>query len=360
MNRRRVTAIHEVDVTVLEIEAGVAHGHETFELNQLPRDLRVGHRHDVFRFGECAGWGQRDQSAERLQKVALRGRTEQGGRDPFAHDVSDDDVEAVVAVLEEIVEVAVDALRWNSERGDTHARHVSRRLVEKQGLLDLEADLDFLLARACELLLRLFALGDVFGDADEILRRAVGAEHGHFDGVQIAEAPMCGLDGLFGDLDHPAAVEHGAVFRDEEVRLFLGKEVVIASSDCRAAIDAERLFLRPVPANELQVLGVLDEEHDRQIFQHRVEKTPRIFELSRPLGQRFFHALLFGRFAFHHARGSALGARGLGSSGARRARARESQASHRAQRRSRHASTTARGHSLAGATHDVPIPSREG
>ena len=54
--------------------------------------------------------------------MALRGRTEQGGRDALAHDVSDDDVEAVVAVLEEIVEVPVDALRWNRERGYTYSR----------------------------------------------------------------------------------------------------------------------------------------------------------------------------------------------------------------------------------------------
>ena len=104
---------------------------------------------------------------------------------------------------------------------------------------------------------------------------------------------MRGLDGLLGNLDHPPAVQHGAVLRHEEVGLLFGKEIVVASSDRRAAIDAERLFLRSVPANELQVLGVLHEEHDRQILEHRVEKTPRIFELGRPLGQRFFHALLF-------------------------------------------------------------------
>ena len=60
---------------------------------------------------------------------------------------------------------------------DTHARHVPGRLVEQQRLLDLEADLDLLLARPSQLLLRPLALGDVFGDADQIFRLAVGAEH---------------------------------------------------------------------------------------------------------------------------------------------------------------------------------------
>ncbi len=141
---------------------------------------------------------------------------------------------------------------------------------------------------------------------------------GHFDGVQIAETPMRGLDSFLGNFDHPPAVQHGAVLRHEEVGLLFGKEIVVASSDCRAAIDAERLFLRSVPANELQVLGVFHEEHDRQVLEHRVQETPRIFELCRALGQRFFHPLLFGQILLT----SWLGARGsgLGSSRAREAR----------------------------------------
>ena len=170
MNRRRVAAVHEIDATVLEIEPGVADGHETLELDELPGDLRVGQRHDVLRFREGSRCGERNQAAERLQKVALGRGAEQRRGNPLAHHVSDDDVEAVVPVLEEIVEVAVDSLRRNGERGHAHARHVSGRLVEQERLLDLEADLDLLLARPSQLLLRPLALGDVFGDADQILR----------------------------------------------------------------------------------------------------------------------------------------------------------------------------------------------
>ena len=81
-------------------------------------------------------------------------------------------------MLEEIVEVAVDSLRRNGERGDAYPADRSRRLIEQERLLDLEADLDLLLPRPGQLLLRALALGDVFGDADQIPRCPVGARTG--------------------------------------------------------------------------------------------------------------------------------------------------------------------------------------
>ena len=123
-----------------------------------------------FGSGRVPGGGEGNQAAERLKKVALGGGAEQCRGNPLAHHVSDDDVEAVVPVLEEIVEVAVDALRRNRERGDPHPRQIAGRLVEQERLLDLEADLDLLLTRPGQLLLRALPLGDVFGDADQIFR----------------------------------------------------------------------------------------------------------------------------------------------------------------------------------------------
>ena len=256
MNRRGVAAVHEIDAMVLEIETGVADGDETFELDELPSDLRVRQRHDVLRFRERPGSGERNQAAERLKKVALGGGAEQRRGNPFAHHVPDDDVEAIVPVLEEIVEVAVDSLRRNRERGHAYARHVSGRLVEQERLLNLEADLDFLLARPSQLFLRPLALGDVFGDADQILRLSVGAEDRDLEGVQEAQASMGCLNGFLGNLHHLTAIQHGPVFRDEEAGLLLGEEIVVASPDGGAAVDAERLFLRLVPADEFQVLGI--------------------------------------------------------------------------------------------------------
>ena len=106
---------------------------------------------------------------------------------------------------------------------------------------------------------------------------------------------MGGLDGFLGNLHHLTAVQHGTVFRDEEAGLLLGEEIVVASPDGGAAVDAERLFLRLVPADEFQVLGILHEEHDGQVFEHRVQEAPGIFEFSRALRQRLLRPLVIGQ-----------------------------------------------------------------
>ena len=298
MNRHRMSAVDEIDGAFLEIEPGIADRHKTLELDELPCDLRVRERHDVFRFRKCPGLGERNQPAERLQKVTLGRRAEECRGNTLAHDVADDDVEAVVPMLEEVVEVTIDALRWNGERRHTHAGHVAGRLVEQERLLDLEADLDLLLARPRQFLLRPLALGDVFRDADEILWRSIGADDWNLDGVQVPQTAVRCLDGLLRNLHDLTAVQYRAILRDEEAGLFLGKEIVVASSDCGAAVDAQGLFFGSVPPHEFQVPGVLDEEHDRQVFEHRVEKAPRIFEFSRPFRQGFFGAPVLRHLLF--------------------------------------------------------------
>ena len=94
------------------------------------------------------------------------------------------------------------------------------------------------------------------------------------------------------------AVQHRTVLRHEEAGLVLRKEIVVASPDGRAAVDAQRFFLRLVPADEFQVLGILDEEHDRQVFEHRVQEAPGIFEFSRSPRQRLLGPLVLGQFLF--------------------------------------------------------------
>src|SRR5262245_12722296 len=258
-NRRRMSAVDEIECAFLQIEPGIADRHETLELDELPCDLRVRERHDVFRFWKRPGRGKRKQPAERLQEVTLGRRAEKCRGNTLAHDVADDDVEAVVPVLEEIVEVTVDALRWNGECRHPHARHVAGRLVEQERLLDLEADLDLLLARPRQFLLRPLALGDVLRDADEILWRAVGADDRDLDGVQVAQTAVDRLYGFLRNLHHLAAIQDRAILRNEEAGLLLGKEVVVASSDRGAAVDAQGLFFGSVPSHEFQVRGVLDE-----------------------------------------------------------------------------------------------------
>ena len=103
---------------------------------------------------------------------------------------------------------------------------------------------------------------------------------------------MGGLDGFLGNFHHLTAVQHGTVFRDEEAGLLLGEEIVVAFPDGGAAVDAERLFLRLVPADEFQVLGVLHEEHDGQVLEDRVQEAPASSEFSRALRQRLLRPLV--------------------------------------------------------------------
>ena len=49
-----MAAVDQLEAPFHEIEAGVAQRDEALELDQLPRHLGVGERHDVFRLGEHA------------------------------------------------------------------------------------------------------------------------------------------------------------------------------------------------------------------------------------------------------------------------------------------------------------------
>ena len=247
-----------------------------------------------FGSGRVPGGGQRNQAAERLQEVALRCRAEQRRGNPLAHHVPDDDVEAGVPVFEEIVEVAVDSLRRDGERGDADAREICGGWSSSSVCWILKPiSTSCSRARASSSCARLRSVM-----SSEMPTRYFGVpsapEHRHLDGVEEPQTPMGGLDGFFRDVDHLPAGQHGAVLRLEEARLLLGKEVVVALADRRAAIDAERLFFGPVPADEPQVLGILHEEHDRQVLEHRVEEIAGIFELGGAPGQRLLRPAVLG------------------------------------------------------------------
>ena len=184
------------------------------------------------------------------------------------------------------------------QRRRANAGKVLGRLFEEQGLLDLEPDLDLLLPRARQLLLRPLAVGDVFRDPDQVLRGAIGAEHGHLDGVEEAQAAMGRLDRLFRDVHHLPACEHGPILGFEEPGLLLREEVVVALADRRAAIDPERFLLGPVPAHEPQVLGVFHEQHDREMLEDRVQEVPRVLELGGAASQCFLGPAIFRDLSF--------------------------------------------------------------
>jgi hypothetical protein len=68
------------------------------------------------------------------------------------------------------------------------------------------------------------ALGDVFRHPDEILRRAVGAEHQNLNRVQLAKTAMRGLDRLLGKLHHRPACRTARSFATKKLACSAGKK----------------------------------------------------------------------------------------------------------------------------------------
>ena len=89
----------------------------------------------------------------------------QCGGNALSHHVPDDDIQTLIRVPDEDVEIAVDSLRGNCQHGHSKSRNISGRLVEQQGLLDFETDLDFALTGLFEFLVRCLELRGSGNDA---------------------------------------------------------------------------------------------------------------------------------------------------------------------------------------------------
>ena len=74
------------------------------------------------------------------------------------------DIEALVNVPEKVVEIAADPLRGNCKRRHMRPGEIPRRLIEKQRLLNFEADLDLSLSLSRRQFFRLPAFCNIPGD----------------------------------------------------------------------------------------------------------------------------------------------------------------------------------------------------
>jgi hypothetical protein len=68
-----------------------------------------------------------------------------------------------------------------------------------------------------EPLLGLLALGNIFGDAKQILRVPVGVQDGDLLGVQEPRAKRASLKWLLGSVDHCTTHQHLAIVGGEEI-----------------------------------------------------------------------------------------------------------------------------------------------
>ena len=82
--------------------------------------------------------------------MALGGGAQQRGGNSLAHHVPDDHIQTLIRVFEKNVEIAVDPLGGDGQRGHSKSGNIPGRLIEQQSLLDSEADFDFALPGLCE------------------------------------------------------------------------------------------------------------------------------------------------------------------------------------------------------------------
>src|SRR5919197_1255502 len=126
----RMPTIDEIDPASGHVEPGVTNGDKAFKADELPSYLRRHQRDDLLGLCEPPLHRWRKEAVDGTEKVALGGGAKECGGDTLAHDVANNDVKTLVAVRDEFVEVAIDALRWDRQRGELYARKTAGRLAE--------------------------------------------------------------------------------------------------------------------------------------------------------------------------------------------------------------------------------------
>ena len=140
VDRPRVAAVDQVQLVLLQVEAGVAERDEALDAFELFDQFLVDDGEDFLRLGHLAGV-RRQEMIHRAEDVVLGRRPHQGGRDTLAHHVADDDIEVLV-VRVEIIEIAVNAHGGNRHRGRADQLQIERRLAQEKRLLDARGNLD--------------------------------------------------------------------------------------------------------------------------------------------------------------------------------------------------------------------------
>ena len=123
------------------------------------------------------------------------------------------------------------------------------------------------------------SLGDVLRDAEQVQRVAGWIEDRNLFRVQEANAVMARLDRFFGDIDHVADLHGLPIFLDEELGLFPWPKIEVVLTDQRLPRPSEQVFSCAIEPHEPQRRALLDEQHERNVFDDGVEECVGIPEL---------------------------------------------------------------------------------
>ena len=177
-----VPAIDEIEAAPVHVQAGIAQGYETIQIDQMPHQFRMCEHHDFFGLRELTVLGQDQQATEGSEEVALSSGPQERRGHPLAHDISNDHIQGLIRVPQKGIEIAVDSLGGDRQRGHSKSGKVQGRLIEQQGLLDSEADLDLPFPGLFQFLVRCLELG---GSCNDALLQA-GVEGSYFGFCALA------------------------------------------------------------------------------------------------------------------------------------------------------------------------------
>jgi hypothetical protein len=219
-------------------------------------------------------------SAEPRHGVAVMSTAAQPfGQDP-QHGVAGRMAECVIEALEA---VEIDEEQHHTAVGAAVLGHRRVEALAKQCAIG-EIGQPIMMGHVPDALGFKFLVGDVFGDAEQILRLLpVVADHDH-PGAKKAEAIMRRVDRLLLDDLNLPRLKHFAVARDEAVGLVLGKHIMVGSTDDGFALDAEKFLAGAVQQDETEIARVLDEHYGGNVLDDGFEELPGAEQRAQPVG----------------------------------------------------------------------------
>ena len=78
---------------------------------------------------------------------------------------------------------------------------------------------------------------------------------------------------LLGNFNQPAAFQHCSILGSEKIGLLFGEKVIIVFPNQFRIAAAKQFLPRFIEQDKPQIAGILDENGDRLVLNHRIEKV---------------------------------------------------------------------------------------